>query len=184
MHRDPRHDERGAAVVLTVKQCRLCKLDKALSDFRPQTRTCRACINAQCRTHYRHVRDERLAQIRLWQATHPEQRAAIDKAYKDRLSPEVQAERSRRYRLRYPDREEARRVRRHFGISLAEYREYLSRPCAICAQPSEHLDHCHATKRIRLALCAHCNKGLGLFKDRADLLTTAAAYLEAFNVVG
>lgn len=56
--------------------------------------------------------------------------------------------------------------------------------CAIC---KEHLptlgsacvDHDHSTGEIRKLLCSPCNKGLGHFKDRPELLTAAAHYLNS-----
>lgn len=39
------------------------------------------------------------------------------------------------------------------------------------------IDHCHRTGKIRGMLCAHCNRGLGLFKDRVFVLLKAALYL-------
>jgi hypothetical protein len=52
--------------------------------------------------------------------------------------------------------------------------------CAICVQPIDdraHVDHCHATGKIRGALCAQCNKGLGNFRDNIDHLKAAIKYL-------
>lgn len=59
--------------------------------------------------------------------------------------------------------------------------------CAICKEPQSVLlkgelkrlavDHCHKTKKIRGLLCDNCNKGLGLFKDKPELLNSASEYL-------
>ena len=62
--------------------------------------------------------------------------------------------------------------------------------CAICKDPIRlatkdrnafHIDHDHTTKEIRGALCGHCNRGLGHFHDRPDLLRKAADYLTQFK---
>lgn len=46
-----------------------------------------------------------------------------------------------------------------------------------------NIDHCHATKVVRKALCHRCNKALGLAVDRPDILRRMADYLEAHRVV-
>lgn len=59
--------------------------------------------------------------------------------------------------------------------------------CAICGSKNPgtkigwNLDHCHVTGKVRFILCAHCNRGLGAFKDRPDLMRKAADILEDFN---
>ena len=56
--------------------------------------------------------------------------------------------------------------------------------CAICrsADPGSkigwNLDHCHKTGVVRFVLCAHCNRGLGAFKDDPALMRRAADILE------
>lgn len=58
--------------------------------------------------------------------------------------------------------------------------------CAICAGDLDfakltHVDHDHATGRIRGVLCTHCNRGLGAFCDDTRLLNMAAKYLDSRN---
>jgi hypothetical protein len=55
--------------------------------------------------------------------------------------------------------------------------------CAICRreQPDGralHVDHCHASGRIRGLLCEACNIGLGLYRDDPAVLRRAAGYIE------
>jgi len=73
-------------------------------------------------------------------------------------------------------------LKENFGITLEEFRERLSKQdglCAICSlEPGTHLDHNHATGKIRGILCNTCNRGLGLFKDNRSVLDNAIRYLK------
>lgn len=91
---------------------------------------------------------------------------------------------ARAWRRQNPLLAKQNELRRRFGISLAEYEQMLAEQdgkCAICGQKDEWfslaVDHCHNTKRIRGLLCSQCNRGIGLFHDKAELLEAAAAYL-------
>jgi len=72
--------------------------------------------------------------------------------------------------------------KRRYGLTRADVavlRAGQGDACAICgaAQP-EHLDHDHATGRIRALLCQRCNQGLGLMRDNPAVLRAAADYVE------
>lgn len=74
-----------------------------------------------------------------------------------------------------------------YGITLDDYDKLLAEQnggCAICDfEPDEgrflHVDHDHATNKIRGLLCHRCNQGLGYFRDDRWTLKRAAAYLRS-----
>ena len=94
------------------------------------------------------------------------------------------AERMREYRQENPTKFRGYELKRSYGISVEDYDRMLEKQggkCAICGEVDDHhslaVDHCHETGAVRGLLCSLCNRGLGLFKDRADLLTAAIKHL-------
>jgi hypothetical protein len=54
--------------------------------------------------------------------------------------------------------------------------------CTICGDEGDLvIDHDHQKNEIRGMLCNRCNKGLGLFRDNADLLEYARIYILTAN---
>jgi hypothetical protein len=105
------------------------------------------------RTHYLKDKDKYLARARVRNKTHP----ATPDDY-------------RRWR---------------YGITAEQFMQLIARQggkCAICptditGPKAAHVDHCHATKKVRGILCLECNTGLGKFKDSIELLAKAIEYL-------
>ena len=73
--------------------------------------------------------------------------------------------------------------KRKYGLTDAAFHQMVvahGNACAICgvtftAEPN--VDHCHETGVVRGLLCSMCNGGLGMFKDREDLMVRAIEYL-------
>lgn len=83
------------------------------------------------------------------------------------------------YRVRRRDRWTAGE---RYGLTLdqvAAMEEGQDWQCAICKTPliSPHIDHHHATGRIRGLLCGGCNRGLGFFRENCTSLARAIVYL-------
>lgn len=84
------------------------------------------------------------------------------------------------------------RLRKEYGISLAERDALLASQggvCGVCrsdnaeAKRDWHVDHCHATGNVRGVLCHHCNTLLGLARDNPDILTAGIRYLAAHEAL-
>lgn len=76
-------------------------------------------------------------------------------------------------------------LREKFGIGLYQYEQLYAKQngkCYLCESDSERnlaVDHCHTTGNVRRLLCSQCNQALGLFKDNAEVMRKAAAYVES-----
>jgi hypothetical protein len=93
---------------------------------------------------------------------------------------------------RYYAKPEKRRIRqsskylRLYGITLYDAGCMLARQggrCGICRTDAPghrgwHVDHDHATGKVRGILCTLCNIALGGFRDSTENLTNAIAYLK------
>lgn len=89
---------------------------------------------------------------------------------------------------RYAKSDGAKKARRRnhlkqFGIEPETYDELLATQggvCAICKDepdPLLHVDHDHATGKVRGLLCGRCNRAIGLLLDDPVRVDSAAAYL-------
>lgn len=93
--------------------------------------------------------------------------------------------------------ENARRILKQFGLTKEQFDALLVKQenrCAICSKhfvtdmqdygvrnkkdQRPHIDHDHATGKVRGLLCSVCNLGLGSFSDNVATLVNAACYLE------
>lgn len=79
---------------------------------------------------------------------------------------------------------------RRYGLTQEKYQDLLDAQgglCAICESDEPgppgkyfHIDHSHATGKIRGLLCCSCNFMLGLAKNSITTLHRAADYLEIY----
>lgn len=85
------------------------------------------------------------------------------------------------------DKKAARVIRdreKKYGLASGDYDKMLVEQqyrCAICQRKfidTPHVDHDHVKNKVRGLLCEGCNRGLGFFFDDAELLVSAAKYIQ------
>jgi hypothetical protein len=116
-----------------------------------------------------------------------EQKAAYAKIYYAKNKAKILAA-SDAYNKLHPTRHKNNTLIAKYGITLDQYNEIVksqNNKCKICDKElltsiQTNLDHCHGSKKIRGILCSMCNKGLGHFKDNANVLEKAAKYIRDF----
>lgn len=63
-----------------------------------------------------------------------------------------------------------------YGVCKEDLGEQV---CRICGSSKRlHIDHDHTTGKVRGLLCHYCNIGIGMFKDKQELLEKAIQYLK------
>jgi hypothetical protein len=80
-------------------------------------------------------------------------------------------------------------LKKKYGLTVEEFDRMLAEQgngCAICGRSDAdsrggrlHVDHCHATGRVRGLLCSACNTAIGKLNDDPELLGRAREYLLA-----
>lgn len=92
------------------------------------------------------------------------------------------------------NRQRARNLMVNYGLTIEQADAMVAAQgnlCAICGEPPKpdgvrsasrlHIDHDHESGRVRGLLCNHCNRGIGAFRDRPELLELAILYLRSFE---
>jgi len=77
------------------------------------------------------------------------------------------------------------RLKAKYGLSAVEYDARLAAQrnrCAVCRglfkdRKTTHVDHCHATNKVRDILCRKCNLALGAARDDEKILAALIDYL-------
>lgn len=157
--------------------------------------------------NYRKHRETVLARNRRWRTKHKEEikkrRRAKYFENKEKiieagrkyyaLNKEVVNKRCSLYYLTHKEKAKERarisRLGKKFGLTVEDYNSLLlsqNGSCAICHGCNTNskrlaVDHCHTTGKVRGLLCDSCNLGLGMFKDRLNILSSAMDYINKFQ---
>lgn len=136
------------------------------------------------------LRSRQNAAAHRWREAHREDRREHRKAYYQ-ANAEKFRQRARDWGNAHPEYVRDRYLRRHYGITLAEYQALHQKQggvCAICEKPetikriatlkSLHVDHDHITGRVRGLLCFRCNAMLGHVAEDPAVFESAIRYLK------
>lgn len=180
--------------IKTERKCDVCMLTKPAADFYRHaytTRTgkqstrfmsrCKKCHGVQC--------SERQASL----VGDPVQ-LQKEREYKRKNRERLQAQ-ADTYKSKNPGKMREYQRRSHlkiaYGMTPEQYEAILvaqDRRCATCDRPHVetpsgkerlHVDHCHATGRVRGLLCHFCNIAAGMLGDNPAILKRLASYLES-----
>ena len=134
------------------KKCSKCKLEKSIDDF----------------THFRSRRDKKIRVHSLCKPCKAAQSLAYHRANRDECLRRVRRTKLKRYGLTEAD-----------FAALLEKQKSLCAICASLMRPGRgtHIDHSHATGKVRWLLCNNCNVGIGHFNEDTDVMTKAMEYL-------
>jgi hypothetical protein len=102
------------------------------------------------------------------------------KANRDYIS-----EKSRTYANKHPEQVLATGRKYRYGIEPEEFATKFSTQgglCAVChTREATDVDHNHDSKQVRDLLCGPCNRALGLLRECAAIVYSAAEYLEKWE---
>lgn len=79
------------------------------------------------------------------------------------------------------------RIKKEYGLTEFDVNQMLDKQdcqCMICStniKSGYHIDHCHATNKVRGLLCQKCNQAIGLLKESELLFFKAAEYIRCWN---
>lgn len=160
--------------LVQVKVCITCHEEKSLEEYHKRVRGDKTWRVNRCRAcSYMANQEWRQANKRKLRAYYRKYARAYRKLPRVKAACAVS---TRRHILK-----------KKYGITEGDYGALLASQggvCAICRSDNSrssykkfHVDHSHATGKVRGLLCSQCNVGLGSFCDKPELLIEAADYL-------
>ena len=143
-------------VMPTMKMCTVCKVAKPFEDFYDGYKAKKQRDVANRKYLHSRCKECDHARVRVY---HKDNKAKVTK------------------------RQLISHRRRLYGLNEEEYNNMIlsqNNLCAICNKPSDktlHIDHDHATGRVRGLLCHTCNTGIGMLQEDVVVLNRAIEYL-------
>jgi len=178
-----------------MKTCTKCNINKELTDF-PKEKNGKNGLRSNCKSCHK-------IKMAKWREDNPEKykqntkRSYIRNKDKKKIQTDLWRKKNpdkvKQYemnRIRDPIKQKIWDLKKHFGISLEEYNDMLTKQnncCKICYRNQSEfqkalcVDHNHKTGKIRGLLCFPCNQAIGLLKDNMHTCFAAGEYLRRSN---
>jgi hypothetical protein len=130
-----------------------------------------------------------------WDKNNPDKKKAYKDIRRKERPEEIRAYDNEYYRSALRNNPEYKKRMQHlhrklkFGMAKDVFELLLksqNNKCAICHKEFEKtpcVDHCHTTNRNRGLLCGNCNKGLGHFFEKPEVMMSAIAYIEKYKLI-
>lgn len=145
-----------------MKACKKCGEEKLAAEFSTRASAkdglqswCRACTSAANRAHAKANPDRAQKRREKWRAENPDH---------------------------WGDAGRWSHIMRAYGLTKDEYETMLRDQdgnCASCGDlftETPHVDHSHATKKVRALLCRACNVSFGLLQEDPTRIERLVAY--------
>jgi len=173
------HDHAGKPVYCRVvdgkKRCTSCKEWLDVAQFGTHlTRIGRFRYNSRCRPcDSKHATE--------WNRRNREKHRLNQEAH--RLAMGIKPQKKWPWKKGTREYEQNKYYRMEYGITLADYNRMLvdqNGKCAICKRSGEklHVDHDHATGKVRELLCNSCNTALGFLNEDVSRLSAMRKYIQ------
>ena len=142
---------------------------------------CRDCI----RQHDKQYREKHKEEIRQYSKQYREKHKRKIRQYRKEHKKE-EKQYNKEYKEKHKEELKYHSIERIYGLSPEEYDAMLKAQhnrCAICRKPfvdaqHTHIDHDHATGKVRGILCSNCNHMLGMAHDNPKILQEGIDYLK------
>lgn len=141
-------------------------------------RTCTKCGETKALDSYSKARKvEKDGRRAVCKACEKKAKAAYYKKNREEIG-----NKNKKYLLENRDKKRDRIYRKVYGITLDEYNAMYKNQegrCDVCGEKKDrlHVDHNHATNKVRGLLCNGCNAGLGQLKESVAIIERLKLYV-------
>lgn len=178
-----------------MKRCSKCKTERPLELFaiysgKPHC-WCKLCQRASSKAYYQKNPGRQVEEARRYREKNRELVNAKNRKWREAHREHLREYNRRRYerlKTQFSEWGRAHNLSR-YGLTVEQYEQMYrdqNGTCAICHGVNTngrrlHVDHDHATGKVRALLCHNCNFVIGYAKENPDILLASIGYLDIHN---